>query len=261
MSSLARLAGLLAATLALAILSPTALTASWFAAGSTGVELQQIPDVVTMRLGISPGDDHQELAPGTDRRGLERALPELFEMATALGVHIDTVSVGRGFYAGDAGVEAETDLDLIVTGVRPNVLALGAMLGQRWDQSVVFAWENRDDGEMLPATGLLPGGAVKIADATLEAIGTTLPDGGHIRYAGAESALFVAHPGDFAESEFRSRLVNAQRILVGAGVRTGNLTMARATMTTLDRGTYQQFIDGAVRGKAAPRPVLTGTRG
>jgi hypothetical protein len=158
-------------------------------------------------------------------------------------------------------VEAETDLDLIVTGVRPNVLALGATLGQRWDQSVVFAWEHRDDGEMLTATELLPDGANQITDATLEAIGMALPDGGHIRYAGAESALFVANTGGLAESEFRSRLVDAQRIIEGAGVRTGNLTMARATMTTLDRGTYQQFIDGAVRGKAAPRPVLTGTRG
>jgi len=146
MSLSARLAGLLVAVLVLTILSPTALAAPRFTNGSIGAGLQQAPDVVTMRFGISPGDENQGLTPGSDRRVLERALPELFETATSLGVRIDTVSVGKGFFAGDEGVDIETDLDLIVTGVRPNVLALGATLGQRWGQSVVFAWENRPDG-------------------------------------------------------------------------------------------------------------------
>ncbi len=251
MSLTARLACLLVVLLALAMMPGAALADARLTSGSTGVGPRQVPDVVTMRLGISPGDDNQGLVPGTDRRALERSLPELFETATALGVRIDTVSVGRGFFAGDEGVEAESDLDLIVTGVRPNVLALGATLGQRWGQSVVFAWENRPDGEMLTATGLLPGGADKITDATFEALLKALPDGGHIRYAGADSALFVANTGDVPESVFRDRLGDAQQIFERAGIRTGALTAAKATMVELNRGNYQQFINEAVRGKAA----------
>jgi hypothetical protein len=250
MSLSARLACLLVALLVLAMAPGTALADTRIANSSTGAGVQQAPDVVTMRLGISPGDANAGLAPGTDRRALERSLPELFETAMALGVKIDTVSVGRGFFAGDDGVEAETDLDLVVSGVRQNVLALGATLGQRWGQSVVFAWENRTDGEMLTATGLLPGGAEKITEPTLEAIGKALPDGGHIRYAGPDSALFVANTGDVSEEEFRSRLGDAQQIFEQAGIRTGSLTAAYATMVELNRGNYQQFIDGAVRGKA-----------
>src|SRR4051812_20131268 len=113
----ARVACFLIVVLALAGVPSTALA---------DVRLQQAPDIITMRLGISPGDDHAGLTPGADRRVLERSLPELFETATALGIKIETVSVGRGFFAGDEGTDIETDLDLIVTGVRPNVLALGA---------------------------------------------------------------------------------------------------------------------------------------
>jgi hypothetical protein len=43
----------------------------------------------------------------------------------------------------------------------------------------------------------------------------------------------------------------AQRVLTAAGLRTGTLSFGRATMVVLNRADYQQFIDSAVRGKAA----------
>jgi hypothetical protein len=258
-----RLACLLVAALGLAILPPTALADVAVSVGPASIGLvsgglQQAPNVITARLGISPGDANQGLALGADRRVLERALPELFETATALGIRIETVSVGRGFFAGDDGVESETDLDLVVTGVRENVLALGATLGQRWGQSVVLVWEARGSGEtptpsgeMLTAAGALPGGADRITDATFSALIKEFPDGGHIRYAGPESLLFVANTGEVSDLEFRERLGRAQRILETGGVRTGSLTTAHAVMVELNRDNYQQYIDAAIRGKAA----------
>ena len=108
---------------------------------------RQGPMVVTMRLGISAGDAIQNVERGTDRRALERIIPELFEAAMALGVRIDAVSVGRGFWSEDGEVESENDLDLVVTGLRENVLALGATMGQRWGQSAVLAWEMTAPGD------------------------------------------------------------------------------------------------------------------
>jgi hypothetical protein len=255
MSLLARLACLLVAVLVPALLPSTALADTPARIGAADIGLQQAPDVITVRLGISPGDANQGLALGSDRRTLEKSLPELFETATSLGVRIDTVSVGKGFFAGDDGVDIETDLDLIVTGVRPNVMALGATLGKRWDQSVVFAWENRPDGDMATASGVLTSGTEKLTDATFKALADALPDGGHIRYAGADSLLYVANTGNVGDGEFLQRMGQAQRVLEAAGVRTGQLTLAKATMTTLDRDTYQQVIDGAVRGKSALLPL------
>src|SRR3954453_22614119 len=147
--------------LGLAVLPPTARAEAPGAA-----VVRQSSDRITARLGISPGDANQGLPLGADRRVLERSLPELFEAATALGVRIEEVSVGRGFFPGDDGVDAETDLVLVVSGTLPNVLALGAILGQRWGQSVVLVWELRPDGDMLIASGSLPTGADKIDEAT-----------------------------------------------------------------------------------------------
>lgn len=216
--------------------------------------LQQSPLTVTMRLGISAGDAVQRVERGADRRALERILPELFESATALGVRIDAVSVGRGFWSDDGVVESEDDLDLVVTGLRENVLALGATLGQRWAQSAVLAWEFGPTGPMLTATLPLPGGTAGLNDAVFESLAKELTDGGHIKYAGAESLVFVAHTGDDSTEAFRARMAKAQSVLAAAGVRTGALAFGQAEMTALTRETYQQFVDGAVRGKAA-RPA------
>jgi hypothetical protein len=226
------------------------------AAGPTAPgESRQSPLTVTMRLGISAGDAIQKLDRGTDRRALERVLPELFDVARMLGVRIDAVSVGRGFWSDGDAVESENDLDLVVTGLRENALALGATLGQRWQQSAVLAWEMQATGDMLTATLPLPGGTAGLNEAVIEALAHELSDGGHIKYAGADSLVFVAHTGDDASDAFRARIAKAQAALTTAGVRTGPLSFGQAEMTALTRDTYQQFIDGAVRGKAAGFPT------
>ena len=46
-------------------------------------------------------------------------------------------------------------------------------------------------------------------------------------------------------------MAQAQTVLSSAGVRTGPLAFGGATMVALTRATYQQYIDGAIRGKAA----------
>jgi hypothetical protein len=212
---------------------------------------RQMPTIVTMRLGISAGDAIQSAQLGTDRRALERTIPELFSNATALGVKIDAVSVGRGFWSEDGEVDHENDLDLVVTGLRENVLALGATLGQQWGQSSVLAWEMTVTGDMATATLPLPGGTAGLNDTVFEALAKELTDGGHIKYAGPESLVYVAHTGDDSDDQFKARMARAKGILDAAGVRTGNLTFAQAEMVDISKAEYQRFIDGAVRGKAA----------
>jgi hypothetical protein len=250
MPASAPLARLFALVLGLCLLGTAALPAPAHAAPPTAPELRQAPDVITARFGISPGEAHQDFKPGTDRRALERLLPELFQEAMALGVRIDSVSVGRGFYRGDKEVETEIDLDLVVTGMRQNVLALAGILGQRWDQSLVYVWEIRDDGETLIALGELTSGLDQMSNATLQLLGTELPDGGHLKYAGSESLLVVANVGDSSEEELRMQLARVQGVLERGGVRTGRLLTARAKTYELTRANYQQFIDAAQRGKS-----------
>ena len=57
--------------------------------------------------------------------------------------------------------------------------------------------------------------------------------------------------GDDSDDQFRARMGQAKTLLDQSGVRTGSLEFAQATMTVLNRANYQQYIDGAVRGKAA----------
>jgi hypothetical protein len=204
-----------------------------------------------MRLGISAGDKIQTVALGTDRRALERITPELFQEASALGIKIESVSVGRGFWSEDGEVEHENDLDLVVTGLRENVLALGASMGQQWGQSSVLAWEMRVESEMLTATMPLIGGTAGLNEAVFEALAKELTDGGHIRYADPESLVFVAHTGDDTDDQFKARMGKAKDALEAAGVRTGVLSFGQAVMVEMNRSTYQQYVDGAVRGKAA----------
>jgi hypothetical protein len=207
--------------------------------------------IVTMRLGISAGDAIQKVERGADRRTLQWIVPELFEAATALGVRIDTVSVGRGFWSDDGAVESENDLDLVVTGLRENVLALGATMGQRWNQGSVLVWESMVEGDMLTVTMPLLSSPAALSEAQFEALAGVLTDGGHIGYGANESLVFVAHTGDDSDDEFRARMGQAKTLLDASGVRTGSLEFAQAEMTELTRGNYQQFIDAAVRGKAA----------
>lgn len=212
---------------------------------------RQALTIVTMRLGISAGDVIQNVERGTDRRALERIVPELFQTASTLGLRIDNVSVGRGFWSEDGEVESENDLDLVVTGLRENILALGATLGQRWGQSTVLVWESMVEGTMLTVTLPLLSSPRVLTEEQFEALAKVLTDGGHINYAANESLVFVAHTGDDSDDQFRFRMAEAKGLLDRSGVRTGALQFAQAEMTVLNRANYQQYIDGAVRGKAA----------
>jgi hypothetical protein len=230
---------------------PSAALVARAASGPT-IAPRQVPMIVTMRLGISAGEKIQTVERGTDRRALERILPELVLAAGELGIRIDSVSVGRGFWSEDDGeVGSENDLDLVVTGLRENILALGATLGQQWDQSSVLAWEMTVTGDMATATLPLPGGTTALNDAVFDALAKELTDGGHIKYAGPESLVYVAHTGDDTDDQFKARMARAKGILDAAGVRTGMLTFAQAEMVEISRDQYQRFIDGAMRGKAA----------
>jgi hypothetical protein len=237
--------------LLLLVLGLTAFPSAALAPPPPTLAPRQALTIVTMRLGISAGDAIQNVERGTDRRALERIIPELFETAGTLGIRIDSVSVGRGFWSEDGEVESENDLDLVVTGLRENILALGAMLGQRWGQSAVLAWEMTASGTMLTATLPLGSGVARLNEATFEALATVLTDGGHIKYAGNEGLVFVAHTGDDSDDQFRIRMAQAKGLLDEAGIATSALVFGQAEMTVLNRANYQQFIDGAVRGKAA----------
>ncbi len=233
---------------------PSAALAARAAAGLTigsTIAPRQVPTIAQMRLGISAGEKIQSVQLGTDRRALERILPELVLAAGELGVRIDAVSVGRGFWSEDGEVDHENDLDLVVTGLRENILALGATLGQQWGQSSVLAWERTVTGDMTTATLPLPGGTTALNDTVFDALAKELTDGGHIKYAGPESLVYVAHTGDDTDDQFKARMARAKGILDAAGVRTGSLTFAQAEMVEIGRDQYQQFIDGAMRGKAA----------
>src|SRR3712207_2931854 len=217
--------------------------------GSPGAAVAQTPPV-TAQIGIAEGRVIQDLPLGTSRRALEDRLPLLFRAAEELGVQIDSVSVGRGFWSEDEQLQSENDLDLVASGVRENVLAFAAMLGQAWEQRSVFVWFFRIDGEMLTVTVPLPGGADAVARPTFELLVAELPDGWHVRYAGAESALFVANTGGEAEEPFRARVLRVEQNLRGAGAGTGPILVRRAEMTALTTDTYAEAIAGAVRGKA-----------
>ena len=236
--------------LLLFVLGLTAFPSAALGAPGPIVASRQVPTIVTMRLGISAGDAIQKVDRGTDRRALERIVPELFSAATALGVRIDSASVGRGFWSDDGEVDSENDLDLVVTGLRENILALGATLGQRWGQSTVLAWEMRVESPMATATLPLPGGTALLNESVFEALAKELTDGGHIKYAGPDSLVFVAHTGDDSDEQFKARMLKAKDVLEAAGVRTGALAFAQADMVELTKATYQEYIDGAVRGKA-----------
>jgi hypothetical protein len=235
----------------LLVLVLTAFPSTVLATPPPSAPLRQSLTIVTMRLGISAGDAIQKVDRGTDRRALERIIPELFESATALGIRIDSVSVGRGFWSDDGEVDSENDLDLVVTGLRENILALGATMGQRWEQSAVLAWESMVDGKMLTVTLPLLSSPSALNEAQFEALAKVLTDGGHIGYAANESLVFVAHTGDDSNDQFRFRMNDAKSLLERSGIRTGSLEFAEARMFELTRANYQQFIDGAVRGKAA----------
>ena len=235
-------AALLIVTLLLATIAPLL--------GPPGAVVALKAPLVTAQIGIAEGKVIQDLPLGTSRRALEDRLPLLFRAAEEVGVRIDSVSVGRGFWSEDARLQSENDLDLVASGVRENVLAFAALLGQSWEQRSVYVWFFRTDGEMLTVTVPLPGGADVVAQPTFESLIAELPDGWHVRYAGPESALFVANTGDEPEEAFRARILRVEQGLRAAGTRTGPILVRRAEMVALATDTYAEAIAGAVRGKA-----------
>ena len=238
-------AALLAVAVLLATLTPLL--------DRSGAAVASQPPIVTAQIGIAEGNIIQALPLGTSRRALEYRLPLLFRTAEEFGVRIDTVSVGRGFWSEDAQLQSENDLDLVASGVRENVLAFAALLGQAWEQRSVYVWFFRLDGAMVTVMVPLPGGADDIARPTFEWLIADLPDGWHVRYAGPESALFVANTGMEAEDAFRARVLRAEQRLRAAGTRTSPIQVRRAEMVTLSTDTFAEAIAGAARGKAGVR--------
>lgn len=208
-------------------------------------------ELVTARLGIAAGAAEDDLPLGTSGSALAMQIPILNEEASSLGVRVDTVSVGQGFWSDNGELQAEQDLDLVVTGPRDSVNALAALLGKSWDQSAVYVWYAAADGPMATATIPLPGGTDGLTTSVYQQLVVELTDGGHVRYAGPDSLIFVAHTGDDSEDAFAARMGRVQQILQNAGVATGPLQAGRAEMVVLDQDNYDQYIAPRVHGKAA----------
>jgi hypothetical protein len=197
------------------------------------------------RLGISAGAAIADVPLGTTGAELSRHIAVLFQTASRLGVRVETVSVGQGFFADDGELFSEHDLDLLVSGRRQDVNTLGAVLGKAWEQSVVFIWHPAspaDEQTMATATVPLPGDAAGLGDATYAALLTELEDGGHVRYAGPESLLFVANTGDESDEAFAARMERVRRLLAQHGVPTGAIAFGRAAMVVADRERYDALI-------------------
>jgi len=197
------------------------------------------------RLGISAGTAIEDAPLGATGADLYPRVAVLFQTAAQLGVRVETVSVGQGFFAADGELLSELDLDLLVSGRRQDVNRLGAVLGRAWEQSAVFIWHPvspADSETMATATVPLPGGADALTAATYAALLTELADGGHVRYAGPESLLFVANTGDEAEGAFAARMERVRCLLAEHGVPTGPVTFAPAVMFVADRDNYDTLI-------------------
>ena len=215
---------------------------------------------VTSRLGISAGEEIVDVPLGTSGPALEEQLPLLFETAATMGVRIETASVGQGFFSDDGELLSERDLDLLVSGRREAVNALAARLGLAWEQSSVFIFHpapgRRAGGAGTPAPALatatlpLPYGAQALTDEIYQALVAELSDGGHVRYAGPGSLLFVANTGDESEGEFRARMERVVRLLGQAGISSGPLQLGRAELLVADRDNYDDLIEAPDRSLA-----------
>jgi hypothetical protein len=167
-------------------------------------------------------------------------------------VRIDSASVGQGFWSDNGQLQGEHDLDLVVTGDRDSILAMGAILGRSWDQSAVYVWFPAGGGEtQATATIPLPGGADALTDAVYQSLITELGDGGHVRYAGPQSLIFVAKTGDDSDTDFYARMERVRALLAAAGITAGEVQAGQAEFLSLDRDNYESYIQPRVQGKAA----------
>jgi hypothetical protein len=219
-------------------------------------------ETVTARLGISAGGAIEQARLGLDGRDPQAGISVLFETADRLDVRIQTVSVGQGFFTDDRGdLQSEKDLDLVVHGRRDRITTMAAVLGKEFEQSVVFVWFfDRDAiGGQATATVPLPGGAEALTTDIYQQLVTELTDGGHVRYAGRRSLLFVAHTGDEPEPAFLARMERARALLNQAGVRAGPIKCERAQFVSIDSTQYDQIIAGQQLPQGAP--VAAGAAG
>jgi hypothetical protein len=211
-------------------------------AGLAGSAAARPPEQVTARLGISAGEAIADLPLGAAGSTLEPRIGILFETAARLGVRVETVSVGQGFFSDDGELLSERDLDLVVTGSRDDVVVLGATLGRAWEQSSVFVWYV-GGGPMATATIPLPGGADALTDEIYQALVGELAGGGHVRYAGADSLLFVANIGEEPDVAFFARMERVRELLEQAGVRADPVQQGWAEMVALERDDYEDHIE------------------
>jgi hypothetical protein len=206
----------------------------------TALALGSDSGVVAARLGISAGDATDAAELGTTGDALNRMIPVLWSTAEQLGVSVESASVGQGFWSEDGELESEKDLDLLVMGPRDAIERLARTLGQAWDQSTVFIWyPQAASGEQATATIPLPGGAAQLTDEIYQAIAPEITDGGHVRYAGPESLLFIAKTNDVeSDAAFYARMGRLIRILNDHGIETGPLQQGSADVTVVTRDDY-----------------------
>jgi hypothetical protein len=192
---------------------------------------------VTARLGISAGEAIADLALGTSDEALRMQIPLLWTTAAQLGVSIESASVGQGFWSDDGQLASENDLDLVVTGRRDAIAALADILGRAWGQRTVFIWHPATaPGEgQATATIPLPGGATQLSDEIYQAIIGEITDGAHVRYAGADSLIFVAKTNDRESDEaFFARVMRLVGLLNATDVQAGPITPGQADFTLVE---------------------------
>jgi hypothetical protein len=152
---------------------------------------------------------------------------------------------------------SEKDLDLVVTGRREAIEALGATLGQAWSQSVVYVWyPTADFGRHTTATIPLPGGASQLSDDTYQQIAAQIAGGAHVKHAGLDSFIFVAKTDESEPDDaFSYRMMRLAEVLTAAGVQTGPIEYGRADVTVQTRDTYHQYVGQHVGARV---PSLAG---
>jgi hypothetical protein len=202
---------------------------------------------VTARLGISAGDAIADAPLGTSGDALRAMIPELWLSAMRLEVTIVAASVGQGFWSDDGELESENDLDLVVNGSRQAIEALAATLGRTWDQSTVYVWyPTQIGGAQATATIPLPGGASQLTAEIYAALEAELGGGAHVRYAGADSLIFLANTDDTeSDAGFFERMTRLVGALEALGVEPGPVERGRADITVITRDDYDRYVDGA----------------
>ncbi len=218
--------------------------------------------VVTSRLGISAGEEIVDVPLGTSGPALEEQLPLLFETAATMGVRIETASDRPGLLLRrrpatlrarprPPGQRAPGGGQRPGGPPRPG---LGAVLRLYLPSRAGRGGRAGGAGTPVPALATatlpLPYGAQALTDEIYQALVAELSDGGHVRYAGPGSLLFVANTGDESEGEFRARMERVARLLGQAGISSGPLQLGRAELLVADRDNYDDLIEAPNRSLA-----------